>query len=58
VRTLIYTDVTKYLEFKAVDGSYVVNKGKVYKVPATDTETRKSPLLGMFEKLRARSFFV
>lgn len=26
VRVLIYTDVTKYLEFKAVDGSYVYNK--------------------------------
>lgn len=26
VRVLIYTDVTKYLEFKAVDGSYVLSK--------------------------------
>lgn len=29
VRVLIHTDVTKYLYFKAVDGSYVFNKGKV-----------------------------
>ena len=29
VRVLIHTDVTKYLMFKAVDGSYVFNKGKV-----------------------------
>jgi Rab GDP dissociation inhibitor len=29
VRTLIHTDVTKYLSFKAVDGSYVFSKGKV-----------------------------
>ena len=29
VRVLIHTDVTKYLSFKAVDGSYVYNKGKV-----------------------------
>lgn len=29
VRVLIDTDVTKYLNFKAVDGSYVYNKGKV-----------------------------
>ena len=29
VRVLIHTDVTKYLFFKAVDGSYVFNKGKV-----------------------------
>lgn len=32
VRILIHTDVTKYLEFKAVDGSYVLNKGRVEKV--------------------------
>jgi hypothetical protein len=30
VRTLIHTDVTKYLSFKAVDGSHVFSKGKVY----------------------------
>lgn len=29
VRVLIHTDVTKYLSFKAVDGSFVYNKGKV-----------------------------
>ena len=29
MRVLIHTDVTKYLSFKAVDGSYVYNKGKV-----------------------------
>lgn len=29
VRVLIHTDVTKYLNFKAVDGSFVYNKGKV-----------------------------
>lgn len=29
VRVLIHTDVTKYLYFKASDGSYVFNKGKV-----------------------------
>ncbi|KAL0392400.1 UNVERIFIED_CONTAM: Guanosine nucleotide diphosphate dissociation inhibitor 2 [Sesamum radiatum] len=28
VRVLIHTDVTKYLYFKAVDGSFVYNKGK------------------------------
>ncbi|KAL0366545.1 UNVERIFIED_CONTAM: Guanosine nucleotide diphosphate dissociation inhibitor 1 [Sesamum radiatum] len=30
VRVLIHTDVTKYLYFKAVDGSFVYNKGKLY----------------------------
>lgn len=32
VKILIHTDVTKYLEFKSVDGSYVFNKGRVEKV--------------------------
>nr|GMD02825.1 guanosine nucleotide diphosphate dissociation inhibitor At5g09550 [Ipomoea batatas] len=30
VRVLIHTKVTKYLNFKAVDGSFVYNKGKLY----------------------------
>ncbi|KAJ6366690.1 hypothetical protein OIU77_003132 [Salix suchowensis] len=58
VRVLIHTDVTKYLYFKAVDGSYVLNKGKVHKVPATDMEALKSPLMGIFEKRRARKLFI
>lgn len=40
-----------------MDGSYVLNKGKVHKVPASDMEALKSPLMGLFEKNRVRSFF-
>lgn len=58
VRILIHTDVTKYLNFKAVDGSFVYNKGKIHKVPANDVEALKSPLMGLFEKRRARKFFI
>ncbi|EFJ09736.1 hypothetical protein SELMODRAFT_159958 [Selaginella moellendorffii] len=58
VRVLIHTDVTKYLAFKAVDGSFVYTKGKIYKVPATDVEAIKSTLMGIFEKRRARKFFI
>ncbi|KAL5722083.1 hypothetical protein ACHQM5_005647 [Ranunculus cassubicifolius] len=58
VRVLIHTDVTKYLNFKAVDGSFVYNKSKVHKVPANDVEALKSPLMGLFEKRRARKFFI
>ena len=58
VKTLVVTDVTKYLEFKPADGSYVLNKGRVEKVPATDYEALKSSLLGLFEKRRARNFFL
>ncbi|KAK8656437.1 hypothetical protein V6N13_098389 [Hibiscus sabdariffa] len=58
VRILIHTNVTKYLNFKAVDGSFVYKKKKIYKVPATDAEALKSPLMGLFEKRRARKFFI
>ncbi|KAL7236040.1 hypothetical protein ACSBR1_019341 [Camellia fascicularis] len=58
VRVLIHTNVTKYLNFKAVDGSFVYKKGKIYKVPATDVEALKSTLMGLFEKRRARKFFI
>ncbi|XP_008784526.1 guanosine nucleotide diphosphate dissociation inhibitor At5g09550-like [Phoenix dactylifera] len=58
VRVLIHTGVTKYLNFKAVDGSFVYNKGKIYKVPATDVEALKSTLMGLFEKRRARKLFI
>lgn len=58
VRVLIHTNVTKYLNFKAVDGSFVFNKGKIQKVPATDVEALKSPLMGLFEKRRAGKLFI
>lgn len=53
---LIHTDVTKYLEFKSVEGSYVLKDGKVNKVPATAMEAAKTPLVGFFEKKHCRSF--
>lgn len=53
---LIKTDVTRYLEFKAVDGSFVVQGGKVYKIPSNKEEALKSSLLGMFEKKNVASF--
>jgi len=56
VQILIKTDVTRYLEFKAVDGSFVVQSGKVYKVPSNTSEALASPLMGIFEKRRCASF--
>jgi len=57
VQMLLHTDVTRYLEFKSVDGSYVFREGKIYKVPATDTEAIMSSLISFMEKNRARKFF-
>lgn len=58
VRVLVRATVHRYVEFKAVDGSYVYNGGAVCKVPATDMEALKSSLMGFFEKRRARKFFM
>lgn len=43
---------------QAVDGSYVLQKGKIHKVPADDGEALRSALMGIFEKRRARNFFL
>ena len=39
---MIHTGVTRYLEFKSVEGSYVYKGGKIYKVPASETEALKT----------------
>lgn len=57
VQMLLHTDVTRYLEFKSVEGSYVYRRGgKIYKVPATDTEAITSSLIGLLDKNRTRKF--
>ena len=33
VKILLHSKVTRYLEFKSIDGSYVFKDGKVQKVP-------------------------
>jgi len=61
VKLLIHTKVTRYLDFKVVDGSYVV-KGKsrkkftVSKVPASTGEALSTPLMGFFQKNKLRNF--
>lgn len=57
-KMLLHTKVTKYLEFKSIEGSYVYKGGKVLKVPATPEEALKSPLMGLFEKRRFRTFLL
>lgn len=68
VKMLLHTKVTRYLEWKCVDGSYVLQNQKgglfssakavVHKVPSNDSEALKSPLMGLFEKKRCRSFYI
>ena len=38
MKLLIHTGVTRYLEFKSIEGSYVFKGGKIYKVPADEKE--------------------
>jgi len=57
-RMLVHTDVTRYLEFKVIAGSYVYRDGRISKVPSTEMEAVRSPLMGLFEKRRARNFFM
>jgi len=42
VKLLIHTGVTRYLEFKSVDGSYVYKSGKIHKVPSNEKEALTS----------------
>ncbi|KZT05990.1 rab GDP-dissociation inhibitor [Laetiporus sulphureus 93-53] len=56
-RILVHTDVTRYLEFKQIAGSFVYRDGKISKVPSTEMEAVRSPLMGLFEKRRAKKFF-
>src|SRR5262249_2523815 len=51
-----HTDVTRYLEFKQIAGSYVYRDGRISKVPASEMEALSSPLMGIFEKRRAKKF--
>lgn len=59
VKLLIHTGVTRYLEFKSIEGSYVMGKsGKISKVPADEREALSSDLMGLFEKRRFKNFLV
>eukprot|EP00657_Telonema_sp_P-1_P004936 TRINITY_DN21958_c0_g1_i1.p1 TRINITY_DN21958_c0_g1~~TRINITY_DN21958_c0_g1_i1.p1 ORF type:complete len:368 (+),score=101.43 TRINITY_DN21958_c0_g1_i1:172-1275(+) len=55
---LVHTNVRRYMDFKVIDGSYVFREGKIYKVPANDSEALSSSIMGFFEKRRARNFFI
>jgi len=57
VKILVYTDVTRYLEFKQISGSYFCKGGKIAKVPTTQVEAFKTQLISLFEKNRLRKFF-
>ncbi|EGV61154.1 Rab GDP dissociation inhibitor alpha [Yamadazyma tenuis] len=53
---LVHTDVTRYIEFKQIGGSYVYRNGRIAKVPANEMEAVRSSLMGIFEKRRMKGF--
>jgi len=66
VKILLKTRVSRYLEWKPIDGTYVLqnkeggffSKGglKIAKVPVTAKEALASDLMGMLEKRRFQKF--
>ena len=57
MKVLVHTDVTRYLDFKQVDGSYVYRAGQgIHKVPVNGSEAMATSLVGFFQKLKLRSF--
>eukprot|EP01066_Platyproteum_vivax_P011890 Platyproteum_vivax@DN5391_c0_g2_i1.p1 len=65
VKILLKTKVTKYLEWKSVEGTYVYQFQKgglfggpryIFKVPSSPEEALSSSMLSVTEKIRCRSF--
>lgn len=56
VKLLIHTGVTRYLEFKSIEGSYVYKGGKIYKVPADETEALTTSTIIFASSIRLTLF--
>jgi Rab GDP dissociation inhibitor len=66
VKLLLKTNVSQYLEWKCVDGSFVYQwdkggllskaKGVIHKVPATGKEALSSGLMSLGQKMKCKSF--
>ena len=67
VKMLLHTKVTRYLEWKTIDCSYVMQhssggmfssaSNKIHKVPTNESEAIKSSLMGLFQKKKCRNFY-
>ena len=42
VKMLLFTKVTRYLDFRVTEGRFVYKRGKIYKVPSTEAEALAS----------------
>lgn len=67
VKMLLHTKVTRYLEWKTIECSYVMQHqaggmfssaaNKIHKVPTNESEAIKSSLMGLFQKKKCRNFY-
>ena len=67
VKMLLHTKVTRYLEWKTIDSTYVMQHtaggmfssaaNKIHKVPSNETEAIRTKLIGMFQKNKLRNFY-
>jgi Rab GDP dissociation inhibitor len=55
-KMLLHSKVTRYLDFKSIDGSYVFKDGKILKVPAAPDEALRSPLMGLLKSAVSENF--
>eukprot|EP00697_Spironema_sp_BW2_P015105 gnl/Spiro4/5839_TR2981_c0_g1_i1.p1 gnl/Spiro4/5839_TR2981_c0_g1~~gnl/Spiro4/5839_TR2981_c0_g1_i1.p1 ORF type:complete len:450 (+),score=123.24 gnl/Spiro4/5839_TR2981_c0_g1_i1:93-1442(+) len=56
VRILLHCHVTRYLDFRSIGGSFVLQGSRIHKVPCTTMEALSSGLMGFFEKRRLKKF--
>lgn len=56
VKMLLSTQVTKYIQFKCVEGSFVYKGGQIHEVPVTVKQFAATSLMGMFQKRRFKNF--
>lgn len=57
-KLLVASEVTRYVNFKCVDGSYVYKSGTIHKVPCDVKEALSTSLMGIFEKRRFRKLLM
>lgn len=58
VKMLLFTEVTRYMDFRVIEGSFVYKGGKIYKVPSTEAEALACSLMGLLEKRCFGKFLV
>ncbi len=58
MKLLIHSGVTRYLEFKCIEGSYVYKGQKIHKVPADEREALASCKIKHLIQLNNNNFHI